>query len=169
MKKVFALSLLAVLIPLAAHAQPMMNNQSAFGATAYFRDPVDLGSLPSFSGTTIGDYAIGPEWRLNMSLLQLDVLGLVTPRNPVIVDGYLMGGLVLNLGILQLAGDVGPHLAYDGATQDLAARLGAKAAVDVVLGRVSVGVSYITDLSFSGGLHRLPDSGFLGVSLLFGW
>ena len=164
-----ALAVFAVLAPFAVSAQDVLGSQSAIGLTAFYRDPTWFDDGPEFEGATIGDYAIGPEWRLNAGFLQLDALALVTPRDPVILDAYLLGGLVLNLGFLQLSGDIGPHLAYDADTEELDLLFGAKASLDVVLGRVSVGVSYIADLTLEDGLDRRPESGFLGVSLLFGW
>jgi hypothetical protein len=167
MKRISALAvfvLLVLLSPLAARAD------AGVGVTTYYRTPGDLTDLPDFDGARIEDFAMGLDLRYNFSLLQLGGLALVTPADPVLLDGYLLGGLVLDLQVLQLSATLGPHVAYNVDANEPDLTLGARVGLDLVLGGVSIGLSYLWDPDFSEGLdRRRPDTGFLGASLLFGW
>ncbi len=152
-----------------AETDSMHQAISRAGISTFYRSPTDITDLPSFSGATIGDFAIGPDFRFNYSLLQINGLALVTPSDPVLVDALLLGGFGLNLSIIQLSAVLGPHLAFDGGTRDTSFTLGARVGADLVLGRLSIGVNYLWDPDLSDGFGRRPGSGFFGASLLFSW
>jgi len=153
------------LIPLAAFA----DIDFGLGAAAFYNSPVLIGQDVDVSGWKTNGFTFGGHLRFKWSLLQLEALGLYTIKDDIkALDLYGDVGLALDLWILRLSLGGGPNFTYGcgGAMSDM---LGwnIKANADIKLGRISLGLSYITGLVVDDGIAWDKSTGMLGASVLF--
>jgi hypothetical protein len=81
---------------------------------------------------------------------------------------YLDAGVALDVAILRLTLGAGPNLAYTaGGSYPIQTGFNAKVGADVVLGPISVGLSYVMALNLDPGVGVNTGSGLLGVQVLF--
>jgi len=162
MKKTLILVLVLAFIPLLSFAE------LGLGASAFFNSPVLIGTPIDKSELREGGFTFGGDARFKLSILQLEALGLVTLGDQKSIDLYADAGLALDLAILRLSLGVGPTVFFllDSTDPNLVG-FNAKANVDVKLGRLSVGLSYIMDLMVEDGIALDKSTGMLGANVLF--
>ncbi len=160
MKKVFWIVSIALLPPLGLFAE------TGFGVTAMYQSPMLSGRGPAPSTLDWDDFSFGGNLRFKLAFLQAETLALLTPGGGPALEGYLDGGLALDLFVLRLSAGVGPDLRYRFDTGELRTGLNAKANVDLKLGRVSFGLSYILALDVQDGISLDRSNGLLGLTLL---
>jgi len=166
MTKRIVLVLALCLIPLFAFAD------LGLGAAAFFNSPVLIGQDVDEEGLWAGGFTFGGDLRFKLSLLQLEALGLVTFADEATsLDLYTDVGLALDLlRILRLSLGVGPNFSYafgDAVSDTTMFGFNIKANADLKLGRLSVGLSYITGLTIDDGIAWDKSTGMLGASVLF--
>ena len=90
-------------------------------------------------------------------------------RYATALDLYTDVGLALDVLILRLSLGAGPNFTYvfGGAADPAMFGFNIKANADLKLGRVTVGLSYLTGLVIDGGLAWDKSTGLLGASVLF--
>jgi hypothetical protein len=161
-----------LLIPAAAFAQLQI------GATAMYNYPIMAEGATD--DIDISNFTFGADARLKILLFQASALALYTPGGddpvtPAIIDVFVDGGVALDIAILRIGLGVGPNLRFAmGENNDdpLGYGLNVKATADVMLGGISVGLSYLNsfELDFSQAgdlLDQDYSKGLLGVSVLF--
>jgi hypothetical protein len=152
------------LIPLLAFAE------LGLGGAVYFNSPMLIGQEPELSGLRSGGVSFGGDLRLKLRLLQLEALGLVTVENEATaLDLYTDVGLALDLPLLRLSLGAGPNFTYlfGGAADPTMFGFNLKANADLRLGRLTLGLSYLTGLIIDDGVAWDLSTGLLGASVLF--
>ena len=159
-----------VLIVLALCLVPLLSfAELGLGGAAFFNSPVLIGQDVTASGLTSGGFTFGPDLRFKLSILQLEALGLVTVAGgSTALDLYTDVGLALDLLFLRLSLGAGPNFTYEfGGADPFMPGFNAKANVDIKLGKLSVGLSYIMGLVVDNGIALDKSTGLLGVSVLY--
>ncbi|TFH03689.1 MAG: hypothetical protein E4H09_04810 [Spirochaetales bacterium] len=166
------LVLIAVLLlPAAAFAQLQI------GGTGLYNYPIMTpGATDEID---ISNFTFGADARLKILFFQVSALGLVTPGSdtlgtPTSIDLVIDGGISFDLLLFRVGLGVGPNLRIDlgEGTDPVGYGLNVKATADVMLGGLSVGLTYLNkfELDFSQAEELLDQdysTGLLGVSLLF--
>ena len=172
MKRLIVLAAI-LLIAVAAFAQLQV------GGTAMFNYPILAdGATDSID---VSNFTFGADARFKILLFQVSGLALYTPGStetltPPIIDLFVDGGVAFDIAMIRLGLGAGPNLrfAVGGDNDDpMGYGLNVKATADVMLGRLSVGLTYLNsfelDLSQAGDLLNQDYSkGLLGVSVLVG-
>jgi len=164
MKKRVLIVLALCLVPLLSFAE------LGVGGAAFFNSPMLIGQEVTSSGLTSGGFTFGGDLRFKLSILQLEALGLVTVAGgDTALDLYTDVGLALDLLFLRLSLGAGPNFTYvfGGGADPFMPGFNAKANVDVKLGKISLGLSYIMGLVVDGGVALDKSTGMLGVSVLY--
>jgi len=166
MSKRILLVLVLCLIPLFAFAE------LGLGAAAFFNSPVLIGQDVDADGLWSGGFTFGGDVRFKLSILQLEALGLFTAAGgDKSLDLYTDVGLAFDLiKSLRLSLGAGPNLSYvfgDSVADTALWGFNIKANAAIKLGRLSVGLSYITGLTIDGGVAWDKSTGMLGASVLF--
>ncbi len=159
-KALLAAVVLAVL-PAAAFAEV------GIGGAAFYKSPVLVGQDPSSLDLNVNQFTLGGDLRLKLSILQGEALLLYAAGDVQSLNIYLDAGLALDVLFLRLSAGVGPNFVFVfGESNPLQNGLNAKLSADLKLGRISVGVSFIMDMSLDGGIDVNTSSGLLGAQLL---
>jgi hypothetical protein len=164
MTKRLLIVLVLCLTPLLAFAE------LGLGGAVFFNSPMLIGGEPEPSGLRSGGVSFGGDLRFKLRLLQLEALGLITlEEGATAMDLYTDIGLALDLLCLRVSLGAGPNFTYVfGSGADLALfGLNLKANADVKLGRLTLGLSYITGLIVDDGVAWDRSTGLLGASVLF--
>ena len=166
MKKILILVLVLAFVPLLSFAE------LGVGGSAFFNSPVLIGQELDAHQLWDGGFTFGGDVRLNiLKSLQLETLALFSLDTDTNSFSLLPNaGVVLDLAFLRLSAGVGPTLVvlFDSPL-DKPALLGfnAKANADIMLGPVSVGLSYLMALNLDGGVALDKSTGMLGANVLF--
>lgn len=141
----------------------------AIGGAAFYKSPVLLGQVQNPLTLNVDQVSFGGDLRLKLGWFQAEALLLFSTGNTVnSLDVYLDAGIALDIAIVRLSLGIGPNLTNNFSTAaPIQAGLNAKAGVDLMLGPVSLGVSYIMVLNLSNGVNVATQSGMLGIQLLF--
>ena len=164
MKKTLILVLVLAFIPLFAFAE------LGLGASAFFNSPMLIGQKPDISDLRSGGFTFGADARFKfLKILQLETLGLVTVGDVTSIDLYADAGLAFDLLFLRFSAGLGPIVFFLLSDVKDPTLLGfnAKANVDIKLGRLSFGLSYIMDLIIDNGIKLDTSTGMLGATVLF--
>ena len=170
-KLLIIVSLLTV--PMAAFALDLYVGPTAYYATAV--QPQSVASI-SPSSLSLSDFAIGADARLYAGPLWIGGVGLLQPGTtalPTQMQLITDVGLGLKLLFLRAAVGVGPDfgLAFGGnSTQVANAGANIRVTGDVVLGKFSLGLSWISRVQLTAqSLSQALSNpyGSLGVALLF--
>ncbi len=159
-----------VLIILALCLVPLLSfAELGVGGAAFFNSPVLIGQQVTSSGLTSGGFTFGGDLRFKLAILQLEALGLVTMAGgSTALDLYTDAGLALDVLFLRLSLGAGPNFTYEfGGADPFMPGFNIKANADVKLGKLSVGLSYITGLIVSNGIALDKSTGLLGISVLY--
>ncbi len=159
-----------VLIVLALCLVPLLSfAELGVGGAAFFNSPVLIGQPVTASGLTSGGFTFGGDLRFKLAILQLEALGLVTMAGgSTALDLYTDAGLALDVLFLRLSLGAGPNFTYEfGGADPFMPGFNIKANADVKLGKLSVGLSYITGLIVSNGIALDKSTGLLGISVLY--
>jgi hypothetical protein len=159
-----------ILIVLALCLVPLLSfAELGVGGAAFFNSPVLVGQ-PVDKSVFDNGFSFGGDLRLKLAILQLEALGLVTTGGgETALDLYTDVGLALDVLFLRLSLGAGPNFTYIFGDAPDPSILGfnAKANVDVKLGHLSLGVSYIMGLAVDNGIALDKSTGKLGVSVLY--
>ncbi len=187
MKRII-IALCILLLPMAAFAQFQI------GPTAYYNFPLledGEADIPGLRSINSSDFTFGADARLKLAIFQVSGLALFTPGFiaddysfylPPSVDVFLDAGLAFDIAFLRLGLGIGPNLSFFlmgdryGETQisdPVSFGTNLRATADIVLGGISVGLSYLMQFDFELGdttADRLLDAdktqGLLGLTVL---
>lgn len=163
-----------LLLPAALFAQMQI------GGTALYNFPYFEDAGPS--GLDASDFTFGADARIRLFIFQASALALYTPGYTDAsatevagsIDLILDGGVSIDLMMFRLGLGVGPNLRVnlEPGTDATGVGFNAKATADVVLGRFSVGLTYLNqfEFDFADAATQLLDQdytkGLLGLSVL---
>lgn len=159
MKKVMLLALIA-LLPAAAFAQ------LGIGPAAFYNSPVLAGEAIESEDLDAEHFTFGANARLKLSLLHGEALALVS-LSPFTSDIFLDVGAEIDLAVLRLSAGIGPKLTYTSDEGFFRGGYNLKLNADIVLGSLSVGLSYIWNVTLDGDLDVRGRRGLLGLTVLF--
>ncbi|GEM_PF-990735 len=198
MKKRILFLILAVLMILPASVFAVDLIGLRVGPTAMLNAPINPENIPEdfFEDLSIEDFSFGVDARFNLAVFEMNVLALISPwtESGELVGAYVQAnvGAGVSLPLLDMvrlglfAGPSISFVVYDGGvfpldvpmTEDelFSSNLFLRAAVDVMLGDISVGATYIVDTNTN--LNNIVKDGFdpsmldnvmgkAGVSVLF--
>jgi hypothetical protein len=182
MKKVLIV-LIILIIPAAAFAQLQI------GPTAFYNFPLIGDSTlnpPELSGLNISDFSFGVDIRGKIAFFQLSGMALFTPgvsaaggsiTLPASTDIFLDAGVAFDIAIIRLGLGVGPNFTFffgEGtASSDIvSAGMNIKATLEFLLGKVAIGITYLTQFDFDlqqigSVLSADKTQGLFGLSVLF--
>ncbi|MBN2553835.1 MAG: hypothetical protein JXB06_13745 [Spirochaetales bacterium] len=164
MKRIVLLVMVLALVPLLSFADV------GVGAAAFFNSPVLIGQDVDVHELWDGGFTFGGDFRWKLlKILQLEALALVTLDETNAVGLYPNAGLAFDLAILRLSAGIGPNLVFflDDVGDPAMFGFHGKANADILLGPVSVGLSYMMALNLDGGIELNRSTGMLGASVLF--
>jgi len=163
MRKLFLILAILVIVPIAVFAD------WGVGGSAFYKSPVLLGQSLDTANLNINQFTFGGDARLKLGWFQVEGLLLYSAGDVSSLNLYLDAGVALDVTILRLSFGAGPNFTNNfGSSTALQAGLNAKVGADVMLGPISLGVSYIMVLNLSNGIAiGTTGSGLLGVSVLF--
>jgi len=180
MKKAI-LILMILIIPAALFADVRV------GPTAYYNFPLlqdEQYHPPELEGVDLSDFTFGADFRVKLFIFNLQATALFTPGAsagtftlPASADLYLDGGLAFDLAILRLGVGVGPNFTFffgdaDTISNPTSMGMNLKATADLLLGPVSLGLSYLTQLDFDAKdpatfLSADKTQGLFGIAFMF--
>ena len=162
MKRILILVLLLSVLPLSIFAE------LGLGGAAFLNSPVLIGQTPVLKGLSLDNFTFGGNVRFKLSFFQLDALALLTMAESPIVDLYADAELALDILLFRLSAGAGPTIHYKfGGSDGFNLGFNAKVNVDIKLGPVSVGLSYVMNLIVDNGISLDKSTGMLGATVLF--
>jgi hypothetical protein len=160
MKRIFLVGLI-LLLPAALFAE------IGVGASALYNSPLLVGQEISAPEWNVNKFSFGPDLRFKWSILQLEALGLFSWGDYSSIDTYLDAGLAFDILFLRLSAGGGLSLNYNFEDKSLDKGFNVKLNGDVKLGKLSVGLTYIMDLTVDNGIDLNASQGLLGANVLF--
>ncbi|GAB6089387.1 hypothetical protein [Spirochaeta dissipatitropha] len=163
MKKVFVILFLSVLLPAAAFAQ------MSIGPAVFLKSPVLVGQEINIDELNVNQFSFGGNARIRVDWFQADALLLYSVGEVDSLDIYLDLGAALDISIVTLSLGAGPNFTANiGDNRAAQAGLNSKLGVDVRLGELMIGSSYIMALDINENRVRIEkSSGLLGMHVLF--
>lgn len=163
MRKRILILVVLVLLPAAIFAD------LGIGGAAFYKSPVLMGQSVDTDNLKVDQFSFGGDVRFKMTLFQAQALALVSVGEEVSgLDIYLDAGLALDIAIVRLSLGAGPNFIYTfGEDDPVKAGLNAKIGADLMLGGLSVGLSYIMALDIDDGIDIETGTGLLGAQVLF--
>ncbi len=162
MKKLILILACFVILPVAAFSQ------TALGGAMYYKSPVLIGQPVDLNNLNVDQFAFGGDARLKVGWFQAEALLLYSAGDVNSLDMYLDAGVALDVSILRISLGVGPNLSNTfGQSPAVQAGFNAKVGADVMVGPISVGLSYIMTMNLDNGLAVRTSSGLLGLQVLY--
>jgi hypothetical protein len=162
MKRIFLVGLV-LLLPAAVFA----DIDFGVGGAALYNSPLLVGGEISKPDLNVNKFSFGPDLRFKWSILQLEALALGSIGDYSSFDTYLDAGLAFDILFLRLSAGGGLSLNYNFEDKSLDKGFNAKLNADVKLGRLSLGLTYIMDLTLNPKIDLKASQGLLGASVLF--
>jgi hypothetical protein len=155
-----------ILIMLICAVPAILTGQAGFGIAAFYNTPIEAGSFPDEDQIHTENFTFGGDLRLKLGILHGEALALVT-LDPFVTDIFLDAGITLDILIVRLAAGIGPKFTYGGEDRIMRGGYNLKLNADIILGKISLGLSYIFNTTLGSDLDVRGRSGMFGVSLLF--
>jgi hypothetical protein len=138
------------------------------GGAALYKSPVLLGQPIDLSNHNVDQFSFGGDLRFKLGSLQAEGLLLYSAGSVNSLSAYLDAGLVMDLAIVRLSLGAGPNFNNNfGTTRPVQAGLNAKLSADVMLGKMSFGLTYILAMNFDNGIDINTRLGLLGAQVMF--
>jgi hypothetical protein len=162
MRKLFLMLFVLAILPAAIFAQ------MGVGGAVLYKSPVLLGQSVDIDNHNVDQFSLGGDLRYKLGMLQAEGLLLYSAGTVNSLSAYLDAGVVLDLAIVRLSLGVGPNFNDNfGASRPVQAGFNAKIGADAMLGRMSVGLTYIMAMNIDNGVDVNTRSGLLGAQVLF--
>jgi hypothetical protein len=162
MRKTILMLFALAILPAAIFAQ------LGVGGAVLYKSPVLLGQSVDIDNHNVDQFSLGGDLRYKLGLLQGEGLLLYSAGTVNSLSAYLDAGVVLDLAIVELSLGVGPNFNNNfGASRPVQAGFNAKIGADLMLGRMSVGLTYIMAMNIDNGVDVNTRSGLLGAQVLF--
>jgi hypothetical protein len=169
MRKLVLILVVLVILPVALFADSPSLISWGIGPAVFYKSPILLGQPTDTNNLNVNQFNFGGDLRLKLSLFQAEALVLYASGNGVnSFNTYLDAGLAVDIAILRIDLGIGPNFVYNSGTNSGAqVGLNAKVGADVLLGPISVGLSYIMELNINNGVQVSTGSGLLGLNVMF--
>ena len=162
MKRVLVVLAVLMIVPTIAFAQ------LGVGPAVFYGSPVLLGQSIDLEEANVEQFSFGADVRYRIGWFQASALGLYSIGDVNSIDMFLDAGVALDLAILTFSVGGGPNLTnnHNGGPV-MTAGLNARTIVDVKVGPVSAGMSYIMAMNLDDGIRIRTSRGLLGAHVLF--
>lgn len=162
MRKLALIFVVLTLLPVAIFAE------LGVGGAALFKSPVLLGQSIDLSNQGVNQFSFGGDLRYKLDWFQAEGLLLYSAGDINSLNAYLDAGVALDLSIFRMSLGAGPDFNNNfGESNPIQAGLNAKVGCDVLLGKMSVGLTYILALDVGNDMVINADAGLLGAQVLF--
>lgn len=138
------------------------------GGAAFLKSPVLVAQPIDISNLNVNQFSFGADARFKLGWFQAEGLLLYSAGDVNAFQAYLDAGVALDIAMLRLSFGAGPN--FSASIVELSpiqAGINAKIGADIVIGKVSFGLSYIMALNISNGIYVGTSSGLLGLQILF--
>ena len=162
MRKLVLILAVMVILPVAVFAD------LGVGAAAFYKSPILLGQDNDIDNLNVDQFSFGGDLRLKLGWFQGEALLLYSGGDVNSLNMYLDAGVALDIALVRLSLGAGPNFTYNfDESSPAQVGLNAKVGVDILLGPVSVGLSYIMAMNIDNGLYVNTGTGLLGAQVLF--
>lgn len=162
MRKLILILAVLIAIPAATFAE------WGFGAATLYKSPVLIGQSVDTSDLNVNQFSFGGDVRLKLDWFQAEALLVYSAGDTNSLSAFLDAGVGLDLSILRLSIGAGPNFNNNfGSSKPIQAGLNAKIGADVMLGKVSVGLTYLMAMNLDNGVQVTTKTGLLGAQILF--
>ena len=170
MRRMILVLIVLAIVPVMAFADSTpLQHIFGFGPAVFYKSPVLVGQQVDADNLNVDQFDFGGDVRFKLSVFQAEALVLYASGNGVnSYSAFLDAGLAVDIAFLRLDLGVGPNFLYSMGN-GYGGQVGgnAKVGVDVLLGPISVGASYIMELNLSNGFQVNTGSGLIGLDVLF--
>jgi len=162
MRKILAILLVLLAAPIAMFAE------FGVGAAALYKSPVLLGQEIDLAGHNVNQFSFGGDLRWKIGWFQASGLIVYSSGEVDSLNAYLDAGVALDVAILRLSLGAGPNFSNNfGQDHPIQAGLNAKLGADIMLGPVSLGLTYIMALDVGNEVVLQSSVGLLGAQVIF--
>jgi hypothetical protein len=162
MRKLILILAVLIAIPAASFAE------WGFGGAALYKSPVLIGQKVDTSNLNVDQFSFGGDLRWKMDWFQAEGLLLYSAGDTSSLAAYLDAGVGLDLSIFRLSIGAGPNFNNNfSSSKPIQAGLNAKIGADIMLGKISLGLTYLMALNIDNGVQVTTKSGLLGAQILF--
>jgi len=174
MKKIILFLIVLAIVPISMFAQaqaeapanPML--EVDLGPAAFYKSPVLMGQPIDIRNANCDQFAFGADLRVKFGVFQAEALTLYSAGATNSLNTYLDVGLAIDIAIVRLSLGVGPNFIFNlENSTPFQAGFNAKAGIDLNVGPVVFGVSYIMALNIANVTTINTSSGLLGAEVLF--
>jgi len=172
MKKIILFLIVLAIVPISMFAQaeapadPLL--EVDLGPAAFYKSPVLLGQPIDIQNANCDQFAFGADLRVKFGVFQAEALTLYSVGATHSLNTYLDVGLAVDIAILRLSLGVGPNFIFNlENSAPFQAGFNAKAGIDLNVGPVVFGLSYIMALNIANVTTLNTSSGLLGAEVLF--
>jgi hypothetical protein len=161
MKKIILILAVMLMIPVVAFAQV------AVGGIVFVKSPLLFGESVNSANANINQVCFGGDIRYKADWLQLETVLVGSAGSVNGVDIIADAGVTVDLSMIRLSAGIGPNLSWNIQTKPIVQTgMNAKIGADVMLGKMSVGASYIMALKYNDHVDLYTRSGLLGFQVL---
>ena len=172
MKKIILFLVVLAIVPISMFAEGETSNSPLLevdlGPAAFYKSPVLLGQPIDLSNANCEQFAFGADLRVKFGVFQAEAVTLYSSGAVHSLNTYFDVGIAADIAILRLSLGAGPNFIFNLENNTpFQAGLNAKAGIDLNVGPVVFGVSYIMALNIANVTTVSTGSGLLGASVLF--
>jgi hypothetical protein len=161
MRKLILILAVLIAIPAATFAE------WGFGGAALYKSPVLIGQDVDTSNLNVNQFSFGGDARLKLGWFQAEALLVYSAGDTNSLSAFLDAGVALDLAILRLSLGAGPNFNNNfGESKPIQAGLNAKLGADVMLGKVSLGLTYLMAMNLDNGVQVTTKTGLVGAQIL---
>ena len=161
MRKLALMFFILVALPVAIFAE------WGVGGAALYKSPVLCGQSLDLANHNVDQFSFGGDLRFKLGLFQAEGLLLYSAGAVNSLTMYLDAGVALDVALMRLSLGAGPNFNNNfNASRPIQAGCNAKIGADIMLGKVSVGLSYIMAMNIGNGVDISTGAGLLGAQVL---
>ena len=162
MRKIPVLLFALAVLPMALFAQ------LGIGGAAFYKSPVLLGQSIDLQNHNCDQFAFGGDLRYKLGAFQVEGLVLMAAGSVNSLDTFLDAGVAIDVAIVRLSLGAGPNFIGNfNASRPIQVGFNAKVGADLMLGNLSVGLSYLMAMNLDNGVDVNTRAGLLGAQVIF--
>lgn len=162
MRRIAWIALALIMAPIALSAE------FGVGAAALYKSPVLFGQDVDLANHNVDQFSFGGDLRWKIGWFQASGLIVYSAGDVDSLNAYLDAGVALDASILRLSIGAGPNFSNNfGEDHPIQAGLNAKIGADIMMGAVSLGLTYIMALDIGDNVVVQSNVGLLGAQVIF--
>lgn len=162
MKKIYVIALMMLMIPFVAFGQ------LAVGGVFYAKSPLLFGDSVSIEDANVEQLCLGGDIRLKAGWLYLESVLIGSTGSVNGLDMFFDAGITMDLAMIRFSVGAGPNLSWNfNSSPIIQTGMNAKLSADVMLNKLSLGISYIMALKYNDHVEVYNKSGLVGFQALY--